>query len=211
MKNSIFAALLLVCFLAPESLAATRTAGQTSANPHMFEFSAANPPMGWVQFCEIHPEDCGPFAAGPARIQMTGKDWRQLVDINDYVNALIEPATDLELYGVDEWWTYPTDNRGDCEDYVLLKRKLLLKSGWPASALLITVVHDEQGEGHAVLTVTTSAGDLILDNQHTEIRLWRETPYRYLMRQSKHDPSHWVSLRDDRLEPRVPVAGFGDR
>jgi len=27
---------------------------------------------------------------------------------------------------------------GDCEDYVLLKRKMLIDAGWPREALLIT-------------------------------------------------------------------------
>ena len=37
--------------------------------------------------------------------------------------------------------------------------------GWPESKLLITVVRDENNEGHAVLTVRTDEGDFILDNR----------------------------------------------
>ena len=37
--------------------------------------------------------------------------------------SMIEPVTDQQLWGVEEKWSYPV-NKGDCEDYVLLKRKL---------------------------------------------------------------------------------------
>jgi predicted transglutaminase-like cysteine proteinase len=206
MHKIILAAVLLVTLPFTSEAAA-----QDAASTRMSEYQQTNPPIGYQQFCAIFPADCGPFGAGPTRIQLTMETWKQLVDVNDYVNALVEPATDMELYGVEEWWTYPVDNRGDCEDYVLLKRKLLMEKGWPASTLLITVARDERGDGHAVLTVTTSAGDLILDNQDPEIRLWSETPYAYLMRQSKRDPEIWVSLRDDRLRRDIPVAGHDSR
>ena len=42
---------------------------------------------------------------------------------------------------------------------------MLIQAGWPREALLITVVRDKKGEGHAVLTVKTDKGEFILDNQ----------------------------------------------
>lgn len=210
MNKIISVAILLASVVATGDAYAAKTPGQSTANATMFEFAVTEPPVGYNQFCRTFPNDCGPFEGGPARIELTEHAWRQLIDINDYVNAAVEPATDLELYGVEEWWTYPLDYRGDCEDYVLLKRKKLLDRGWPASALLITVVLDEDGDGHAVLTVATSAGDLILDNQHPDIRFWSDTPYSFLMRQSKYAPERWVSLRDDRLRHQTPVAGMPD-
>ena len=63
--------------------------------------------------------------------------------------------TDIEHWGVVERWNYPDDGYGDCEDYVLLKRRMLMQAGWPREALLITVVRDKKGDGHAVLTVKT--------------------------------------------------------
>ena len=65
--------------------------------------------------------------------------------------------TDLEHWGVVERWNYPDDGYGDCEDYVLLKRRMLMQAGWPREALLITVVRDKKGDGHAVLTVKTDS------------------------------------------------------
>src|SRR5205085_243851 len=97
-----------------------------------------------------------------------------------------------------ERWNYPDDGYGDCEDYVLLKRKMLMQAGWPRQALLITVVRDKQGDGHAVLTVKTDKGEFILDNQTEEVLLWSETEYRFVKRQSQTDPNVWIALGDSR-------------
>ena len=102
--------------------------------------------------------------------------------------------TDLEHWGVVEKWSYPDDGYGDCEDYVLLKRRMLMQAGWPRSALLITVVRDQNGDGHAVLTVRSNKGEFILDNQNEKIVLWSETGYRFVKRQSQSDPNVWVLL-----------------
>src|SRR6185437_5066626 len=88
------------------------------------------------------------------------------------------------------------DGKGDCEDYVLLKRRMLIEAGWPREALLITVVRDRKDEGHAVLTVKTDKGDFILDNQAENIVRWYETGYRFVKRQSQSDPNVWVGLGD---------------
>ena len=124
--------------------------------------------------------------------------WRDLVRVNRWVNGKIKPLTDMEHWGVVERWSYPDDGYGDCEDYVLLKRKMLIQAGWPRQALLITVVRDQRGDGHAVLTVKTDKGEFILDNQNEEILLWSETSYRFVKRQSQGDPNVWVSLGDPR-------------
>ena len=39
--------------------------------------------------------------------------------------------TDMDHWGVVERWNYPDDGYGDCEDYALEKRKLLMQAGWP--------------------------------------------------------------------------------
>ena len=106
-----------------------------------------------------------------------------------WVNDTIKPITDLEHWGVVERWNYPDDGYGDCEDYVLLKRRLLMQAGWPRQALLITVVRDKRGDGHAVLTVKTDKGEFILDNQNEDVLLWSETGYRFVKRQSQTDPN----------------------
>jgi predicted transglutaminase-like cysteine proteinase len=99
---------------------------------------------------------------------------------------------------VAERWNYPDDGYGDCEDYVLLKRRMLMQAGWPRQALLITVVRDRQGDGHAVLTVKTDKGEFILDNQNEQVLLWSDTGYRFVKRQSQTDPNAWIALGDTR-------------
>jgi predicted transglutaminase-like cysteine proteinase len=161
------------------------------------------PPIGWVQFCEARPWECNTQRMTPRDVQYTAAAKRELERINRFVNDRIKPLTDLEHYGVVEKWTYPEDGYGDCEDYVLLKRRMLMQLGWPRSALLITVVRDKKGEGHSVLTVRTDKGEFILDNQVEEVLPWAETGYRYIKRQAQHDPNLWVSLGDDRPTPFV--------
>jgi len=105
-----------------------------------------------------------------------------------------------------ERWNYPDDGYGDCEDYVLLKRRMLMQAGWPRQALLITVVRDKRGDGHAVLTVKTDKGEFILDNQNADILLWSDTGYRFVKRQSQSDPNAWVALGGTRPAPATAAA-----
>jgi predicted transglutaminase-like cysteine proteinase len=179
---------------------------QDRSSPYMRVFAVTQPPYGFVQFCARMPQECrqGPleeqrFSATPARLS-------ELDSINRAVNREIEPATDMEIYGVAEYWTIPT-TRGDCEDYALLKRKRLMARGWPASALLLTVVRDEKGEGHAVLTARTVQGDFILDNKVDEVKSWNRTGYEYMMRQSYLNPQIWMSLDPREAATGMPMAG----
>src|SRR5690606_16939950 len=94
-------------------------------------------------------------------LKLTGSLWALINRINDEVNDEILPISDEELWGVPELWSFP-GNFGDCEDFVLEKRRRLIAAGVPASQLLITVVRQSNGEGHAVLTISTDRGDLVL-------------------------------------------------
>ncbi len=154
----------------------------------------ARPPIGWVQFCNDHASECDAGASQARDVVLTSKAWSDLIRINQWANDHIKPVTDLEHWGVVERWDYPNDGYGDCEDYVLLKRQMLMKAGWPRSALLITVVRDKKGDGHAVLTVKTDKGEFILDNQAEKIVLWSESGYRFVKRQSQSNPNTWVAL-----------------
>jgi predicted transglutaminase-like cysteine proteinase len=154
----------------------------------------ARPPIGWVQFCNDYAGECDAQTVAPRDVVLSSKAWTDLVRVNKWVNDTIKPMTDLDHWSVVERWDYPDDGYGDCEDYVLLKRKMLIKAGWPRSALLITVVRDKKNEGHAVLTVKTDKGEFILDNQAENIVLWSESGYRFVKRQAQSSPNTWVSL-----------------
>ncbi|MBI5113273.1 MAG: transglutaminase-like cysteine peptidase [Rhodovulum sp.] len=164
----------------------------------------ARPPIGWVSFCADQPRECATSPSTPRDVVLSPRAWRDLVRVNRWVNETIKPLTDLDHWGAVEKWSYPDDGYGDCEDYVLLKRRMLISAGWPREALLITVVRDRKDEGHAVLTVKTDRGEFVLDNQVDEILGWTETGYRFVKRQSQSDPNLWVSLGDGR--PAVSTA-----
>ncbi|MFA5958306.1 transglutaminase-like cysteine peptidase [Hyphomicrobium sp.] len=165
----------------------------TRAPEFMRVYGSSQPPYGFVAFCERMPQECVVSSSDDARYQATPQVLSELDEVNRTVNHAIEPATDMEVYGVAEYWTIPK-TRGDCEDYALLKRHRLIARGWPSGVLLMTVVRDEKNEGHAVLTARTTQGDFILDNKIDVVRLWNQTPYHYVMRQSYMDPRVWVSL-----------------
>jgi predicted transglutaminase-like cysteine proteinase len=158
----------------------------------------ARPPAGWKEFCAEYAPECDTAEMVARDATLTSQAWNELVRINQWVNDTIKPMTDLEHWGVTERWNYPDDGYGDCEDYVLLKRRMLMQAGWPRQALLITVVRDKQGDGHAVLTIKTDKGEFILDNQTEEVPLWSETEYRFVKRQSQTDPNVWMALGDSR-------------
>jgi len=157
-------------------------------------FGKTLPPIGYVEFCGRGEDECK-FSGGKAEsLALTTSNWDQVRQVNHYVNTRIRPATDKEIYGVADYWTYPID-AGDCEDYVLLKKRYLEGLGVKADELLITVVLDENNDGHAVLTVITDKGDYVLDNRRQEILLWNETGYTFLKRQSQEQSNKWVSLQ----------------
>jgi len=170
------------------------------AQPFMPTGALTSQPIGHYEFCQRYAAECTVRTRHPTAIHLTQKIWNIILDINTSVNTRIDPATDMELYGHEEYWEYPL-SAGDCEDYVLQKRRELHKAGLSLSNLLITVVRKPDGEGHAVLTVKTDRGDLILDNLHNEILNWSETKYIYLKRQSEHHSGRWVTIEppDDLL------------
>ncbi len=157
----------------------------------------ANPPIGHYEFCRIYTSECAPLARDEGPMVLTEAKWHTILDVNYTANTTIQPLTDLEIYGVEERWAYPR-TVGDCEDFALLKRKMLMAKGFDPSDLLITVVLQPNGEGHAVLTVRTDRGDFVLDNMRNKVLLWTETEYTFLKRQASDNPGRWVKLQDGR-------------
>jgi len=154
-------------------------------------------PVGHAEFCKARPAECGRNADVVTAVALTEGLWQQLLTVNAAFNEQIVPVTDQDLYQVAEFWTYP-NGYGDCEDYALAKRRALIEAGWPASTLLMAVVKQQSGEGHAVLMVRTDRGDLVLDNQVGSIDLWSQTSYKFIKRQSQADAGQWVDMIDTR-------------
>jgi len=153
----------------------------------------ARPLLAWIDFCRRHPSECTVDTSEPAVVALTPRTWQTIVSTNRKVNATIKPMTDLEHWSVADRWDFPDEGFGDCEDYQLLKRRLLAERGLPRRAMRMTVVRDDQGEGHAVLMIRTDHGDFVLDNKTSNVLSWNQTGYAYVKRESQSMVG-WVSL-----------------
>jgi predicted transglutaminase-like cysteine proteinase len=171
-----------------QTLASLPSAGQT-----IEKSGAAKPILGWVRFCDEMPAECAVDANEPSTVALSQTTWNTIVTVNRRVNGRIKPITDKEHWGLVDRWEFPDDGMGDCEDFQLLKRRLLVEKGLPRRALRMTVVIDELGEGHAVLMVRTDRGDYILDNKTSTVLPWDQTGYVFVKRESQ-DNQTWVSL-----------------
>ena len=152
-------------------------------------------PYGWVDFCSRHAEECTLGKLAPVDIRLSRQVWKTLNEVNAFANSAIGPISNFDHWGTTlDHWDYPVDGKGDCKIYALFKRKLLIERGFPRQALLMTVVRDLNGEGHAVLTVKTDHGDFVLDNLSEDVRPWNATGYQFFKRQAQNDPNVWLSL-----------------
>jgi len=189
------------------AVVATPAVGNADERPLFISLGeTTRAPIGWVEFCVEYEPECKTNASQPRDVILSTQAWKDLERVNLYVNTHVKPMTDMEHWGVVERWNYPDDGYGDCEDYVLQKRKLLTQAGWPREALLITVVRDKPGDGQAVLTVKTDKGEFILDNQNDQILLWSDTGYRFVKRQSQSDQNVWVALGEPRGTPATATS-----
>jgi len=187
--------------LIARAFAATAEGGGTMTASYAPISGPASVPYGWADFCRRYAGECdsGPFA--PLDVNLTPKTMKEIERVGKWVNAHVKPVSDIEHWGVIDQWDYPTDGKGDCEDYALFKRKILMGEGFPRQALLMTVVKDGQNEGHAILTVKTNAGEFVLDNLNDEVKPWNRTGYRFVKRQSQPDQNLWVQIGDPTAAP----------
>ncbi|WP_438750904.1 transglutaminase-like cysteine peptidase [Pararhizobium sp. O133] len=152
-------------------------------------------PIGHYEFCQKYRAECEIKTKSMTAPRVTDFGWSVIREVNLATNREITPMIDMDQFGKDEVWSYPVA-AGDCEDFVLLKRKRLMEKGFSPADLLITVVRKPDGEGHAVLTVRTAQGDFILDNLDNEIKLWTKTSYRFLKRQASFNTGRWVTIEN---------------
>jgi|SRR5882672_864189 len=173
-------------------------AAAASIANNFIEFTAAvedaPAPGGWSQFCGRYPTECQGSATDTRQIELTDEKWDALVGANNWVNRNIKPLTDKKHWGKINVWTYAEDGYGDCKDYVLLKRRILMEIGFPREALLVAIVWTQQNNGHAVLIARTNAGDFVLDNLSPKVLLWTKVGHDFVKRQSPTDPNKWVYI-----------------
>lgn len=118
--------------------------------------------------------------------------------INRRVNDQLTYMTDLEAWGEEEVWTLPlsTNGRaqGDCEDYALEKRALLLEAGVAPEQLSMATVWSEATGLHAVLVLRAQSGDYVLDNAAATMRAVNETPYEWIAIQTGVNLLSWAQV-----------------
>jgi predicted transglutaminase-like cysteine proteinase len=175
------------------STAATPAATNTLS---MVTGVATSQPIGHYEFCQSHRSECGANRNVNA-VDMTDAKWELVRFVNNVVNTTITPMTDKEIYGKEEVWAYPT-TAGDCEDFALLKRRILIQRGFSPANLLMTVVRKPDGEGHAILTLRTTRGDFVLDNLASTVKPWFDTNYSFIKRQSSANAGRWVTIENGR-------------
>jgi len=151
-------------------------------------------PYGWVDFCQRYRGECQDNETAPQDVELTPAVYRKIERINAWVNKNIDPVADADHWSSVDQWDYPSDGKGDCEDFALLKRRMLIEEGFPRQALLLTVVKEKNGDGHSVLTIKTNRGEFVLDNLSDEMRPWMRVPYRFVKRQSQQNQNAWVAI-----------------
>lgn len=178
--------------------------GAYAGSNHMTVGAPTSVPAGWKDFCGRYTDQCGNADTKHLQIVDTDQSFAELSRINKLVNARVHAVSDMDHWGVIDQWDLPNDNRGDCEDYVLEKRRLLIEEGVPPQVLLFTIARDKNGEGHAVLTAHVQSGDYILDNMTDDIHVWYETSYTFIKRQSYDNQGAWVLVDS----PNLPTASI---
>ena len=136
-------------------------------------------------------------APTPGALPMTPELWKRVQAVNDHVNRVIRRRSDQATYGVADRWATPLQDGlayGDCEDFVLEKRRALLAAGLPRAAVDIALVTTRRGEAHAVLLLNTTQGEYALDNLNSWIVPWDEAPYEWRRREVGGDPLRWAAI-----------------
>lgn len=146
-------------------------------------------PFGYIEFCVRHAADC---KSVQQQNNVETNDWLTLVEVNEYVNRNTPQITDQDNYGRPDFWTYPNERGGDCEDFALEKRKLLIERGWPVADLSLAVVKQWNGDHHVILIATLSGNEVVLDNANWAIVALADAPYTLEKRQARTQQNVWV-------------------
>lgn len=194
---------LVFCALGMRHSVAAPPIGNDIPAPEQNSITELGPtlsPFQHVRFCQRYPSDCEPGLRAGAPVELDSKTAILLSRINREVNAAIVPARKDTVRDVSAAWAV-APHSGDCNDYAVTKQHELLKYKLPASAVRLSEVKTSDWEGHLVLVVSTTKGELVLDNLTDEIRSWKETEYRWLKIQSKIDPHYWVEMKSPIIVP----------
>ncbi len=99
---------------------------------------------------------------------------QKIAAVNDYMNKSIIYAEDIDVWGVTDYWTSPTEvlakGYGDCEDYAIAKYYSLKQLGFNDEDMRIVVLKDtRKNELHAILVINENGTNYVLDNQNPNV------------------------------------------
>src|SRR5215510_3687914 len=115
-----------VSIAAGAALLAGLAVSQANASQPMLTGGLTSQPIGHYDFCRANPVECNIRLRDSGPERMSGALWKQIVAVNVGVNAAVKPMNDIDIFGKEEVWAYPDNGLGDCEDYVLEKRRDLM-------------------------------------------------------------------------------------
>jgi predicted transglutaminase-like cysteine proteinase len=143
-------------------------------------------PPAFSPFCAREPRLCS-TSGGKKVVTLQPELSAELKQVNRAVNSRIKERNDT---GDD--WRVPVTS-GGLRGFRDLEEARVAEA-WLASLGTVLTVARYRGQGHTVLTVRTSEGDLILDNLTSSVRDWSSTPYSYFARQAQRQ---WQELGAD--------------
>lgn len=177
--STLFITAALVLSSVPTASALTRP----NENISVGSTQSASTPIPMQFFCARFASECR--ASRITSTAFSDELSTMLQRVNAHVNKTIRPMPRPPA----GWTVNPV--AGDCNDYALTKRSMLIGMGIPAGALRIGITKTWRGESHAVLIVKTDAGDIVLDNLSARVKTLRETGYRISMLSSAN-PRKWI-------------------
>jgi predicted transglutaminase-like cysteine proteinase len=151
------------------------------------------PPFEHTVFCVRYPRECEKVEAGTALKSAPSTRWLLMNYVNHAVNNLISPKPAVPNAPEARWSISPRE--GDCADYAVTKRHMLIEFGWPSSSLLLAeVTLIATGEHHLVLVLKESNAAWVLDNLTPSILRVSETltRYRWVRIESADVPKIWI-------------------
>lgn len=174
-------------------------AARQAASQAEIEYQSINETISGDSLDDVVGQTAEPLtiSRAPQRLEMTEDAWRQVNTVNARANTRIAYTPDQTQYARPDYWSEaPAADaaRGDCEDYVLTKRRELIASGVTPDALSVAIVRTPRGETHSVLIVATHDGDYVLDNINPRIVRWDQTGYRWVSRQAPGAVFDWVAV-----------------
>lgn len=157
-------------------------------------------PIQWTDYCQnagkFDPTCSEDQAFDSKPIKVTGKMIDDFGSVNDIVNHKYQYTDDIV---VDRWTSHlEITLKGDCDDFALTKRRMLIELGYNPAAIQPTVVYTPNG-GHMILLINTNQGYYILDSKYDDLAQWHgsKPDDRYTLWVARFNGKEWVNFDEN--------------